>query len=85
MSLKTETLRWLATRMGSRVLHSMYARIDYAAGGMSEITLEFSVDRFNGEYHVWHRDGDRRMHCVGHTRTLKQAKQLAEATYLLGE
>ncbi len=85
MSLKTETLRWVATRRGSRVIHTMYARVDYAAGGMSEITLEFFVDKFNGEYHVRHRDGDRRMHCTGRTRTLKQAKQLAEATYLLGE
>lgn len=85
MSLKTETLRWTATGVRRGRIHSMYARIDYAAGGMSEITLEFSVEKFNGEYHVWHRDGDRRMHCVGSTSTLKQAKQLAEATYLLGE
>jgi hypothetical protein len=79
MSLKTETLRWVATRRGSRVIHTMYARIDYAAGGMSEITLEFSVEKHNGEYYVWHREG------IGRTSTLKQAKQLAEATYLLGE
>ena len=79
MSLKTETLRWVATRRGSRVIHTMYARVDYAAGGMSEITLESFVEKLNGEYYVRLREG------IGRTRTLKQAKQLAEATYLLGE
>ena len=85
MSVRTEVIRWTAVRGGRGVSYLMYARVDYADGGVSEITLEFSIDKFNGEYHVRHRDRDRRLHCIGRTRTLKQAKQLAEATYLLGE
>ena len=87
MSLNTEVIRWTSARGGRRGTHNMHVRVDYADGGMSERSLEFSIDELNGEYLVWHKDWDRDrlMHCVGRTRTLKQAKEFAEATYLLGE